>query len=199
MKRTIPLLLLAPIPAHAHHAMDSATPSNLFEGLVSGLAHPIIGVDHLLFVLAVGIAAYYFGRRAGNVIAFIGGTLAGTLVHLQQAMLAYPDAWVAGSLILIGGLLLVGARVLSTALAPVVFALCGLVHGYAYGEAIVGAETTPLVAYLIGFSAIQCAIALGAFAAARHFDRDGSRVRVPRAAGAMLSLAGVAFLIAALA
>lgn len=34
-------------PALAHHAMGNTTPNTFAEGLVSGLAHPIIGLDHL--------------------------------------------------------------------------------------------------------------------------------------------------------
>ena len=46
-------VLAVPISANAHHAMDSALPGNLLQGFVSGLAHPVIGLDHLLFVIAV--------------------------------------------------------------------------------------------------------------------------------------------------
>ena len=41
------------------------------------------------------------------------------------------------------------------------FALAGLLHGYALGESIVGAEPAPLAAYLIGLAVIQSGIALG--------------------------------------
>ena len=37
-------------------------------------------------------------------------------------------------------------------------------HGYAYGEAIVGAQPTPLVAYLVGFTLVQGLIAIAASA-----------------------------------
>ena len=42
-------------------------------------------------------------------------------------------------------------------------ALAGILHGYAYAESIFGAEATPLVAYLVGFSVIQLGIAAAAF------------------------------------
>ncbi len=45
----------------------------------------------------------------------------------------------------------------------VVGATAGIFHGYAYGEAIVGAETTALNAYLLGFSLIQLIISAIAF------------------------------------
>ena len=43
-------------PAAAHHVMGGRTPATFTQGLLSGLGHPIIGVDHLAFVVAVGIA-----------------------------------------------------------------------------------------------------------------------------------------------
>ena len=39
-------------PAAAHHFMDGTTPATAAEGLLSGLAHPLIGLDHLLFLMA---------------------------------------------------------------------------------------------------------------------------------------------------
>jgi len=36
----------------------------------------------------------------------------------------------------------------------------GVFHGYAYGEAVVGAEPTPIFAYLVGLALVQAAIAV---------------------------------------
>ena len=43
-------------------------------------------------------------------------------------------------------------------------AIAGLFHGYAYGEAIVGAEMPQLFSYLVGFTSIQLTISFGAWA-----------------------------------
>jgi urease accessory protein len=43
----------------------------------------------------------------------------------------------------------------------------GLIHGYALGESIYGAEHTPLAAYLIGLAVIQSVVALSAMSIAR--------------------------------
>jgi urease accessory protein len=67
------LLSLLPRAAYAHHAMDYEAPAHLLEGFVSGLAHPVIGLDHLLFVIAIGAACYFFGRRAASPALFIAG------------------------------------------------------------------------------------------------------------------------------
>jgi hypothetical protein len=40
-----PPFLLAAAPASAHHVMGGRTPSTFLEGLLSGLAHPVIGPE----------------------------------------------------------------------------------------------------------------------------------------------------------
>ncbi|MFM1901805.1 MAG: hypothetical protein RLZZ216_2381, partial [Cyanobacteriota bacterium] len=43
-------------PALAHHPFGMAEGSqlNAWQGLVSGIGHPLLGPDHLLFLLAIG-------------------------------------------------------------------------------------------------------------------------------------------------
>jgi len=50
------LLILAATAAgaEAHHAMGGTMPQTLAQGLLSGLAHPVIGLDHLAFTVAAG-------------------------------------------------------------------------------------------------------------------------------------------------
>lgn len=50
----------------------------------------------------------------------------------------------------------------SRALTTAVLVVVGLLHGYAYSESLVGAEPTPLIAYLLGLLLVQ--LALGALA-----------------------------------
>lgn len=186
--------LLLALPAAAHHPMGGATPGNLMEGLLSGFGHPIIGIDHLLFILAVGVAAFYFGQRVLMIVALLAGALAGTLLHVQWPGLPYHDALVALSLILLGVLLVRRDAFLRRPGAALLFALSGAAHGYAYGEAIVGAEATPLLAYLVGFTLIQFAIAMGAYMLTRYVAAKNPRVDVLRAAGTTLAVAGAGFL-----
>jgi urease accessory protein len=101
---------------------------------------------------------------------------------------------VAASLLLLGILILRGSALLKSDAAAVFFGISGIVHGYAYGEAIVGAEPTPLVAYLAGFTLVQLAIVLAAFAAARYIHHSKPAFRTASAVGGALSVAGVAFL-----
>jgi urease accessory protein len=185
-------LLAVPAIAHAHHAMDDATPSNLYEGLVSGLAHPVIGLDHLVFVLALGAACYCLRAGAAAVGAFLIATLVGTAAHLRLVDVPFAEGWVAATLLAAAVLLLRRSPPITTGAAAGFFALAGLVHGYAYGEAIVGAEATPLAAYLAGFTLIQLALVFAGYALARALDRR--ELRPARAFGGALSVAGAVFL-----
>jgi urease accessory protein len=92
--------------------------------------------------------------------------MAGVALHLHGATVPGAEILVALSVILLGAVLLTYREM--TALAALgLFAVVGLLHGYALGESIYGAEQTPLAAYLIGLCIIQSAIALGAMVMAR--------------------------------
>ena len=50
-------ILIPAFPVLAHHPNGGETPSNFIQGFLSGLGHPVIGIDHLVFVVAIGLLA----------------------------------------------------------------------------------------------------------------------------------------------
>jgi urease accessory protein len=194
MKRLAALLALLPLPAFAHHAMGGVTPSTTWQGLVSGLAHPVIGLDHLAFLLAAGVLAAALPPARGllAILAFVAGGFLGSLIHMAGIGLGPVEAMVALS-VLAAGLALM--RGVPAAVLPAAFAVAGLVHGHAFAESIIGAEAGAVVAYLLGLAVIQAAIGGGVAALARRLEMPGAR----RIAGAAASVAGLAFLFVALA
>ncbi|MDZ4872620.1 MAG: hypothetical protein CLLPBCKN_002016 [Chroococcidiopsis cubana SAG 39.79] len=151
-----------PQPAYAHHAIGGKTPVNLFEGFLSGLAHPVIGLDHFAFVVAIGLLAV--GQRRGALIpaGFVVAAMLGTVIHVFQIDLPAAEVAIAVSVIIFGAMLVWRDRphwLITLGLG----AIAGLFHGYAYGEAIIGAQMFPLFAYLLGFTLIQYGVALVAF------------------------------------
>ncbi|TAD75017.1 MAG: hydantoin utilization protein A [Oscillatoriales cyanobacterium] len=189
-------LLLTALPAAAHHAMGGRLPGNAFEGFMSGLAHPVIGLDHLAFVAASGLVA--IGVRRGWIVpvVFAIAALAGTALHLQSWDLPFPEVIVSASVVLFGALL-AGGRQWSLLGLGAIALVAGIFHGYAYGESIVGAGMVPLTAYLVGFTAIQLAIALGVRVALVKVTQ-GSIGQPLRYSGFAIAGAGAAFLAAAL-
>ena len=182
----------AATPALAHHPLGGETPTTLVHGLLSGVGHPVIGLDHLAFVIAVGIAATFTARPLLMPLAFVAATLVGTLVHLASIGLPLVEVVIALSVLALGAMLLSG-RAFGAATYAAMFAVAGLFHGHAYGEAIFGAEATPLVAYLVGFGAVQWAIAAGAGLLLGHGSRlvAGAPNGAARLSGAMVAGAGV--------
>lgn len=154
---SLPAFLLVS-PASAHHMMDGQMPQTFVQGLLSGLGHPVIGFDHLAFILAVGVAAGLVGRSLVLPAAFVLATIAGVLVHMAAIDLPLAEVVIALSVIIAGGLIVSETELPAGAWA-VLFAIAGLFHGYAYGESIIGAEPAPLYAYFIGFAVIQFAVA----------------------------------------
>lgn len=167
-RSTITLLLSAVIwiallnvsqQALAHHALGGSTPTDFFTGFLSGLAHPVIGLDHFAFVIAIGLVTARQAYGALIVAGFILTALAGTGIHLLSLDLPATEIAIATSVIVFGTILVLPNRP-NTAILAVLATLAGLFHGYAYGEAIVGAQMSPLIAYLLGFSSIQYVVAL---------------------------------------
>ncbi|MEM9245522.1 MAG: HupE/UreJ family protein [Cyanobacteria bacterium P01_F01_bin.153] len=157
-------------PAFAHHPLDGKLPSNFFEGFMSGMGHPVIGLDHLAFVIAVGLVAV--NRAWGWLvpIVFVVGSMIGTGIHLQAVDLPLPEVMISLSVVIVGALVAWGRKVNLLALGAIAV-VAGVFHGYAYGESVVGAEMTPIIAYLLGFGLIQAGIALGARAIAQVISK----------------------------
>jgi urease accessory protein len=183
--------MAATAPALAHHPMGGQTPQTFMNGLLSGLGHPVIGLDHLAAVLGVGILAGLAARGIAPVLAFSGAVIAGVAVHLAGIGLPAGEFLVGLTTLAIGGLVIARSK-LSPAVAAALFALAGLVHGHALGESIVGAESTPLAAYLAGLFIVQSAIAAIAYFATLAFLRQPSRALGVSVAGAVVAVIGAA-------
>ena len=189
-----PLLLAASMaPAFAHHPTGGRLPASVMSGLLSGIGHPIIGLDHLAFIAGVGIASAFLPRGIIAIAAFVVATVVGCALHLRGVTLPGAEFVVAGSVLFVGAAIMSG-RAMPAILAASIFALAGLFHGYAYGEAIFGAEQTPVAAYLIGFAAIQTAIAAAAMLITKGIASMASAVPA-RLAGAVIAGIGLTFLV----
>src|SRR5215831_10541374 len=193
---TLSLIVLAfsSAPAFAHHLMGGHTPATFGEGILSGLGHPVIGLDHFAAVVAVGCLAAAHRVAYALVIAFVLAMMAGVALHLHGATVPGAEILVALSVIALGALMLAD-RHMPVGAALLLFAVVGAVHGYALGESIYGAEPTPLYAYLLGLAVVQSAIALTATTFARSLIQRRRADRSPlRLVGAGIAGIGLAVL-----
>jgi urease accessory protein len=180
-------------PAFAHHVMGGRQAATFGEGLLSGFGHPVIGLDHFAAVVAIGCLAAAHRSGPALVIGYIVAMMLGVAVHLMGASVPAAELLVALTVLALGFTLLAD-RGMSAAAALTAFALTGLIHGYALGESIYGAERTPLVAYLIGLAVIQGVISLGAMFAARAVLRRADLVTL-RLVGAGIAGIGIAIIV----
>lgn len=198
--------LLVSTPVSAHHVVDGATAPSPWQGLLSGIAHPVLGLDHLAFVLAAGMIAALHRRGVVVPIAFAAASLAGTGIQVLGVDLPGAEWMVASSIVPMGALLVARAKRFggrsvesfsdSVSAVAVFASASGILHGYAYGESIVGAEMTALGSYLLGLALVQIAIGLAARSAVLVVLRptgDVGRVSL-RWAGYAVSAVGLAVL-----
>jgi urease accessory protein len=189
------LLAAFPDVAGAHHFMGDALPQTFMQGLLSGLGHPLIGVDHAAFIVASGFFLALLDGGMVGVLVLIGGTLTGAAMHLLGIDVPGGEVGVALSVILIGALVMARRKIELTWLAAGL-AVAGVLHGHAYAESIFGAEAAPLGAYLIGFSLIQLAVAGTAFWIHRRIiaARESWAKPVAVGLGGVVGAIGIAFL-----
>jgi len=187
------VLALAGAPAYAHHLMGGRTPATFAEGMLSGLGHPVIGLDHFAAVVAVGCLAAAHRSASALAIAFIVAMMAGVALHLHGATIPAAEILVALTVLALGALMVL-RRGMSTGAALALFAGVGIIHGYALGESIYGAEPTPLYAYLSGLAVIQGTIALAAAHLTRLLAQRSPDVSPLRLVGAGIVGIGLAVL-----
>jgi urease accessory protein len=163
------LALLLAGPALAHHPMETMQlVPNAFTGLLSGLAHPLLGPDHLLFLMALALVGLQRSNRWMLTLLAVG--LAGTTLGLVWPGLPASELLVSLTLVVEG---LVVLRRLPHMLLLPAFAL----HGYVLSSTVIGWEATPIATYLLGLLLCQGALLLLALVSlrgvAQHLNGQG--------------------------
>ena len=168
-------------PARAHHLIDiTGLNPNAINGLLSGLAHPVIGPDHLAFLLALSLLGLVHRRRWMLGLLAVG--LLGTLLGLLLPGLPAAEPLLAGTLAL-EALVLVGWLPRLT-LVPAM-----ALHGYGLSASVLGWSAMPLGTYLLGLMLSQGLLLLAALALLRPLAARLRPATRPMQALALLGLA----------
>lgn len=181
------VLLASPAISFAHTGVGATA------GFLSGVAHPLSGLDHLLAMFAVGLWA---GQRGGNAVwlmplAFLGVMTLGGVLGMAAVPLPFVERGIVASALIFGVLVAAAARLpLAAGVAIVgVFALC---HGHAHGTEM--PATASGAAYAAGFLATTAALQVAGIALATQFQRT-SAAPLARIAGGAIAACGLYLLL----
>lgn len=163
--------VILPLPVFAHHLMDGDAPNSFLQGLLSGLAHPVIGPDHFVFLLLAGLLSGLLVARMRFIApaVFVLSALLGTVLRVSGADVPGAEILIALS-VMAGGALVFRQHRLDAVSINGFFSVAGLLHGYAYAASVIGVETSPLSAYLAGLALTQYAVILAAMKGAVLLD-----------------------------
>jgi urease accessory protein len=123
-------------------------------GALAGFLHPLLGLDHLLAMVAVGLLSAQMGGRAVWTVptAFVAVMVLGGILGLNGVGLPWVEYGIAGS-VLILGVALAAKQSLPEVAAMVFVGIFALFHGHAHGTELPTYSDTILyvISYVIGF------------------------------------------------
>ena len=182
------LAALFPLPAMAHVAQG-----DISGGFAAGFVHPILGLDHVVAMVAVGI----WGAQLGNPAAWVlpvtfpmvmalGGALGGLGVPLPGV-----EIGIAASAITLGAMIVMAAHPPLWGAGTLV-AIFAVFHGYAHGAEL--PESANPISYAAGFVIATGGLHLLGIAVGL-IRRWGAGSRLLRATGGLIAATGAWFLL----
>ncbi|PWQ94412.1 HupE/UreJ family protein [Leucothrix pacifica] len=182
----LPLFLVINNSVFAH------TGEGVTGGLVSGFLHPLLGLDHVSAMVAVGILGAFLGRPALWVLPVVFPLVMafGGVLGIMGVPIPFIETGIAASSIVLG-LLIVFALKMPLWIAAVLVAAFAIFHGHAHGTEL-PSSVVPL-AYSIGFIVSTGLLHLGGIAIGELIRWPIGKI-IARAMGGVIALAGVGFL-----
>ncbi|HPE60242.1 MAG: HupE/UreJ family protein [Thiothrix sp.] len=176
--------------AMAHSGTDAA------GGFMSGMLHPVTGLDHVTAMVAVGIVGAFMGQPAIWVLPVVFPLVMafGGMLGVLGVPMPAIEPGIALSSIVLGTLIVLAVRP-PLWIAALIVAVFAIFHGYAHGAEL--PQSANALAFSAGFVISTgilhlCGIGIG------ELIRWPTGKVVARAIGGLIALAGVGFLTGAL-
>ncbi|MEZ5650938.1 MAG: HupE/UreJ family protein [Burkholderiaceae bacterium] len=184
------MLLVAASTAVAHEG------AGVGGGLVSGFLHPILGWDHVVAMVAVGLWGAFLGTPAIWILPVVFPLVMafGGALGVIGAPVPAVETGIAASAVVLGAMVALAARP-PLWIAAVIVAAFAIFHGHAHGTEL--PEAASPLAFSIGFVVATGLLHLCGIAFGLIVRWPAGRVAV-RAGGGMIALAGLGFLSGAL-
>ncbi len=147
MKKIISVIFLGLMFSSFAHSHEQTS----LAGFVSGLSHPILGFDHLLAMVSVGIVSALIGGKAIWMVpvTFVATMLVGGVLGIFGIPLFLVEYGIAFSVLALGVIIASGKQ-LSVIFSMVFVSLFALFHGHAHGVEM--PHLTKPELYIAGFA-----------------------------------------------
>ncbi|WP_116130924.1 HupE/UreJ family protein [Tropicimonas sp. IMCC34043] len=180
------LVLAAAGPALAHTGVGYG------GGFTSGFLHPVLGWDHVAAMVAVGLWGAFLGMPAIWVLPVVFPLVMafGAILGILDVPVPAIETGIAASAVVLGALIAMAVRA-PLWIAAVIVGSFAIFHGYAHGAEL--PESANAFAFAVGFVIATGLLHLTGIAFGMLVKTPAGEKTV-RAAGAVISLAGVAFL-----
>lgn len=167
---------------------DSHTITTWWEGFLWGLADPVIALDCLVGIVAIGLLSSMFVRGAAIAGCFALAAILGIVIHLFQLNFPGIEIAIAISTIVFSTMLMMPNQPNFVVLALMGIS-AGLFQGYTVADSIIGAGMMPLIAYIVGMTLTLFVVAMSA----REIGGAMGMGEINRTLPWKISIAGFAF------
>ncbi|WP_416879236.1 HupE/UreJ family protein [Litorimonas sp.] len=180
------LALLGAVPAFAH------TGEGLVGGFMSGFLHPVLGWDHVVAMVAVGLWGAFLRAPAIYILPIVFPVIMafGGAAGVVGAPLPFVEAGIALSSIVLGLLIAFAVRA-PLWLAAIIVGFFAVFHGHAHGTELPQASNA--MSFAIGFVLATGLLHLLGIALGLLIGRPGGKVAI-QIAGGLIALGGLGFL-----
>ncbi len=168
-----------------------------YGSFMAGITHPVLGADHFLAMVSVGVVSAQIGGRAIWTVpaTFVSVMALGGLLGMQDVGLGAIEFGIAFSVLVLGGAIAADKR-MPVAVAMAAVAVFAVFHGYAHGGEM--PQVAEPVRYAAGFlmgTAMLHVTGLVIGDISQHYERGKQALR---AAGSVIAVLGCVFLYSAL-
>jgi urease accessory protein len=163
------------------------------SGAIDGFLHPLLGLDHLLAMVTVGLLSAQLGGRAiwTVPVTFVAVMALGGFLGLVGVEVPLVEYGIAASVIVLGIALLSKAS-LPEWLAMVFVAIFAVFHGHAHGAELPEVSSPVIaIAYVVGFLVATAGLHVIGALIGYILLRNSRGAMILRAAGAVIAAMGI--------
>jgi urease accessory protein len=183
------MLVMLPTAVYAH---DDTTAIR-FGSYLAGFTHPVLGLDHFLAMVCVGIVSAQIGGRAIWTVpmTFVLVMAVGGFLGVIDIGLSIVEVGIASSVLVLGAIIAAEKRI-PVVIALIAVGLFAIFHGYAHGAEIpsVARPFVYALGFLTGTALIHIlGVVIGDISG--HYEKGKLLLRI---AGGVISIVGILFL-----